>query len=242
MGLHARNAYLTGLALRRTLTDFAAVGLFQNDQGYLADSGEQLIIAFAGPREPDLAEGLAEWRDASAAQLDVHSAGRVHLGCQRQLRFSIREDMHRGLEKLYTGQSILLTGHSRGGALATLAAHELHYSGISQVSAFTFGAPRVGDVAFAESCQFPIYRVECAGDPVPQLPAVEGYSAAGECIWLGDDGGIHVSPGAASEQTSPGAEETQSTDPGSFTPDWPVKHAISWYVERLENGRPIADE
>ena len=52
----------------------------------------------------------------------------------------------------------VLTGHSLGGALATLAAHEL-VAALNQaatsihVSCYTFGAPRTGNHAFARDYQ-----------------------------------------------------------------------------------------
>ena len=48
--------------------------------------------------------------------------------------------------------SILLTGHSLGGALATLAAYDIRVSlnvPPCQIECYTFGAPRVGNYAFA---------------------------------------------------------------------------------------------
>ena len=49
---------------------------------------------------------------------------------------------------------LLLVGHSLGGALAQLAAHDIATAGAKQgltvsVGCYTFGAPRVGNHAFA---------------------------------------------------------------------------------------------
>lgn len=44
---------------------------------------------------------------------------------------------------------VLLTGHSLGGTLATLAAHDLATQcGLTNVQVYTFGAPRPGNRAF----------------------------------------------------------------------------------------------
>ncbi|MGE3799230.1 MAG: Mbeg1-like protein, partial [Thermomicrobiales bacterium] len=188
LGRHAQHAYSTGLELRRALVEHDAVGLFQRHQGYLTGTAEQIIISFAGSRSAESTFGLVDWCDNLTARLDEHACGRVHSGCHRQVQFYLKEEMLRGLEKLYTGQTILLTGHSRGGALALLAAHELQQAGFQQVAVFMFGAPKVGDQTFADSCGFPVYRIECEGDPVPLLPPLEGYVAVGSSIWLADDG------------------------------------------------------
>lgn len=55
-----------------------------------------------------------------------------------------------------SSMQILLTGHSLGGALATLAAYDIALSLESvlrkdQISCYAFGAPRTGTHAFAEN-------------------------------------------------------------------------------------------
>ncbi len=245
LGLHAQNAYQTGLDLRRTLTEYDAVGLFQGDQGYLVASGDQLVIAFAGSRKPETTFGLQDWCDNMTARLADHSLGQVHAGCQRQVRFSIKDDMLRGLDKLYTGQTILVTGHSRGGALAKLAAHELQQEGFLQVAVFTFGAPKVGDQTFAESCRFPVYRFECEGDPVPLLPPMQGYAAVGDSIWLADDGRIHTSQGPVHDLVlkgiSWGERILQILRQRSITPDMLTNHSMTCYLDRLQNGKLVEE-
>jgi predicted GTPase len=68
---------------------------------------------------------------------------------------------------------ICLTGHSLGGALATLAAYRLKRQNFPISCVYTFGAPRVGDSAFAsryEDCKIPHFRIENKNDIVPHLP------------------------------------------------------------------------
>lgn len=246
LGLHAQNAYQTGLDLRRTLLQYQAVGLFQRDQGYLVGATDQLIISFAGSRTMESTFGLVDWCDNLTARLDDHAAGRVHSGCHRQVQFYLKEDMLRGLEKLYTGQTILVTGHSRGGALAMLAAHELQQAGFLKVAVFTFGAPKVGDKEFAESCLFPVYRFECEGDPVPLLPPLKGYASVGESIWLADDGRIHTSQGPIHDLVlkgvSWGERILKIIRQKSISPDMLTHHGMPCYLDRLEKGRLVEVE
>ena len=46
---------------------------------------------------------------------------------------------------------VVLVGHSTGGALATLAAYDLHLHGLNVAEVWTFGSPRVGDATFANA-------------------------------------------------------------------------------------------
>lgn len=90
------------------------------------------------------------------------------------------------LLNLYKGEtlSITLTGHSLGGALATLTAYEIATlalnktspSSIVPVTVFTFGGPHVGDAVFKESfSELPglkALRVVEASDLVPKTMAM----------------------------------------------------------------------
>ena len=85
---------------------------------------------------------------------------------------------------------LLLTGHSLGGAAATLAGARLLSSGVSpeQLEVITFGAPAVGNAAFAAKYQpsLPLTRVVHSGDPVTGIlqTLVGGYRQFGrEITW-----------------------------------------------------------
>ena len=105
---------------------------------------ETLIISFRGSES---------WRDA------LTDASR------RMVQWHLRADiyLHRGFLRHYQSihnelcayikasgrRRLLVTGHSLGGALATLCTLELGYSNPDwYVCAYTFNAPRVGNVAF----------------------------------------------------------------------------------------------
>jgi triacylglycerol lipase len=88
---------------------------------------------------------------------------------------SVRDEIHDHIRnsgaKLYR-----VTGHSLGGALATLCAVDLQYNFGSRmaVEAYTFGSPRVGNDAFAESYNVRVpnsWRVVNGWDAVVGLPA-----------------------------------------------------------------------
>ncbi|TID18915.1 Mitochondrial distribution and morphology protein 10 [Venturia nashicola] len=78
-------------------------------------------------------------------------------------------------QKLYPQNRIVVTGHSLGGAVATLAAGALRKTGF-KVDLYTYGSPRVAneDLAVQLTLQAPSlgsnYRVTHLNDAVPQLP------------------------------------------------------------------------
>lgn len=86
---------------------------------------------------------------------------------------------------------IVFTGHSLGGALATLAC--LYYEqffnaqiGKNPVSAcYTFGAPRLGNTALQGLCKVPVYRYVNAADPVPRLPPEAFWAKFGMGVLTG---------------------------------------------------------
>ncbi|KAL7893781.1 Alpha/Beta hydrolase protein [Trichoderma sp. SZMC 28014] len=72
------------------------------------------------------------------------------------------------------GFSIVTTGHSLGGAVATLAAASLRTQGYS-IDIYTYGSPRVGNDVFANFVTAQPggeFRVTHVDDPVPRLPPI----------------------------------------------------------------------
>ena len=102
---------------------------------------------------------------------------KVHQGFLDAFR-SVRGQVDRYLP-CAEGLPIFITGHSLGGALATLGA--AHLSGRGLAACYTFGAPRVGDRGFASSLRIPVYRVVNPLDPVPLVPGRwRGYRDLGD--------------------------------------------------------------
>ncbi len=91
--------------------------------------------------------------------------------------------------------SVLVTGHSFGGALALLGALDIkNYFNLTskQIKLITFGQPRVGDVAFSNYVgQYfndnNYYRVTHYDDMIVHTPPQTGsqYRHAGHEVWYG---------------------------------------------------------
>jgi predicted lipase len=104
----------------------------------------------------------------------------------------------------YRTAGVYVTGHSLGGALATLAALDIK-STFGRVDQFyTYGEPRVGNAAFASyfAGAFPIYRVVHYADIVPHVPpyGLFGYTHGGTQIWYTED--MQTYQSCTAEQTT----------------------------------------
>lgn len=104
--------------------------------------------------------------------------------------FAVREQIHDYI-KNHPVSSVVVTGHSLGGALAKLCAVDIQYNFSKQVSieAFTYGAPKVGNDGFRDSYNERVpnsYRVVHGMDIVPEIPRWwQGYRAVDKEFRIG---------------------------------------------------------
>jgi len=96
-------------------------------------------------------------------------------------------------------KSIYVTGHSLGGALATLVAFFLHREGFPVAGVYTFASPRVGNAAWRRDYQRLLgaktYRIIAQGDLVPLVPGLlDGYRHVGTEIMLERSGRVVARP------------------------------------------------
>jgi hypothetical protein len=98
----------------------------------------------------------------------------------------------------YPSYTVVATGHSLGGALASLAAGVLRSQNIP-VELYTFGAPKPGLdglATFLTNTTFgATYRVTHKADPVPKLPpALLGYRHSSPEYYVTSGNGVQVAP------------------------------------------------
>ena len=115
---------------------------------------------------------------------------RVHTGFARALE-SVLLPLQTELRKSAVGagpgsrKPIFVTGHSLGGALATLAAYRLQRAGFPVRAVYLHAAPKVGDAAFSAeyaSRRIPTFRTEHWRDLVPTLPSAPLTGAANRAL------------------------------------------------------------
>lgn len=128
---------------------------------------------------------------------DAPVSMRIHKGFLRQY-LAIRKTLMEALQG-HEDDEIVITGHSLGGALASLAALDLNSAGYKMVYMVTFGAPRVGDQLFAERFEAAdsnctSFRIFKDRDPIPQILMSPKYFHVGKGLLLDDWGNLrHIS-------------------------------------------------
>jgi len=103
---------------------------------------------------------------------------------------SIRETLIKfARDKRVAFDTVLVAGHSYGGAVATLCATDMQYNVAMSVTCITSGSPRVGNKHFVKSFNRRImtsYRFVVRNDTIPMLPSlISGYSHVKGHIKLG---------------------------------------------------------
>ncbi|MGF6968132.1 hypothetical protein OKW43_005160 [Paraburkholderia sp. WC7.3g] len=136
-------------------------------RGLALDSPSVLVIAFAGSQT---------WKDW-LSNLDMRKVrtpfGGVHSGFSRSFQDIEREVLPYIGALSMVNKPIVICGHSRGGALATLLAAILHHHGTPVHSVYAFGSPKVGGPDFAKYWQetgIPLSLVVYGNDLIPTLP------------------------------------------------------------------------
>ena len=158
----------------------------------LADTGAS--VGFTGMRDR-----MSKALEGSESKSPLHHKGkfaqlRVGAGFLQQY---LGEGLNRRVNEVINEQlsahsdySILVTGHSLGGACATLSAYEAASTHLdTHVLLITFGAPRTVNGEFSRvMSRMPnlrAYRVTNELDPVSRVPSsVNGFQHVGHMIWL----------------------------------------------------------
>lgn len=153
---------------------------YDHEHGRFGGARRHCVVAFRGTVELHNKAADAEsmlstpWPPGGADWCLNCAVGMGFSGAYEELRESLWE----ALRGLGCGDASL-TGHSLGGAMAILAAFELRaLLGFRASPVYTFGAPRVGNQAFADAftelsmsrdIDPPAWRVIHYKDPVPRL-------------------------------------------------------------------------
>lgn len=154
-------------------------------QAYIFTGVIDTVVACRGT-EPN------EWNDiradANATTALAETVGKVHSGFKQEV-----DDLWPELEKaLVSNENTLwFTGHSLGGAMATIGAGRCFLSHIKSMPSglFTYGSPRVGNKRYVNHVELNHYRWVNNNDIVTRVPpAWLGYRHCGQEMYLDSDG------------------------------------------------------
>lgn len=142
-------------------------------QGYIAGNDAMVLIAFRGTE----ADRLNDWLTDLDAEHTSGPHGKVHKGFYVRGLLSVWDQLSHALPAFIgRGQTVWLTGHSLGAAIANLAAAELlARQCVKAISGlYTFGEPRAGNADFSawfnQLLKPRTFRFVNDNDIVPHVP------------------------------------------------------------------------
>jgi predicted lipase len=177
--------------LSRSIQVKAFINNTEDIQGFVgySPSHNAVIAAFRGT--VDVKNWIANL-DGSQVGYSKCSGCAVHKGFYNgysEVSATVKAQVQFVLSK-YRTAAIYVTGHSLGGALATLAALDIKGTFGRLDVFYSYGEPRVGNAAFASyfANQVPVFRVIHYADIVPHVPPLNmAYTHGGNQIWYTED-------------------------------------------------------
>lgn len=147
---------------------------FQGHRGYIAENQEMVLVAIKG--SDHLFDWLANGRFLQSKFDDLAGIekARVHSGVAGEFR-RLYSAVKVALEQKEIGfKPVLITGHSLGGALATILTYRLYLDGYNIAALNVFGQPKFANDVFANQLERVIGKftthVISSADVVASLP------------------------------------------------------------------------
>ena len=156
-------------------------------QCYVVWNDTDAVICFRGTEPKEMSDIKA---DLNAIQKQgLHNKGDVHGGFQGEIN-KLWDLIVEKINEL-KDHKIYITGHSLGGAMATICAKRLQEQKVEVQCLYTYGSPRVGDRRWVKSLQIPHYRFQNNNDVVCKVPFwIMGYRHHGKNVYIGYNGKI----------------------------------------------------
>jgi predicted lipase len=237
-------------------------------QGVLFRTENNIILAFRGTQE------MRDWRTnikiklrkfSGKSKLETvdleteivsllkseevfHENARVHRGFQNAWDSVSQEAIASILRwrRVCPKANIWVTGHSLGGALATMAAAALQDNGVKVSGLYTFGQPRVGDWVFQRQFNKALgdraFRYVNNNDIVPEVPPPvlpwtfpRVYRHIGQKYYFDVQGNLTKNPGAVKRVTDFFLGYLAGTLEQGF--DGINDHRMELYVSHLQKAR-----
>ncbi len=178
-----KDVYINGAGFLQPPAVFSA-GPLSIDGCLVGEIPDGLVLAFRGTMPLDFNDPptVRDWvGDFQADPIAVNGfPGAVHAGFSGALALltpSITAELQKQQANAQPGRPLFITGHSKGGAMAALAAWSFHANAFEPVKVVTFAAAKPGDAAFRaayEAAGINHTRYEYNIDIVPHLPLSDG--------------------------------------------------------------------
>ncbi|MEY3786555.1 MAG: hypothetical protein RLZ75_762 [Pseudomonadota bacterium] len=162
-----------------------------DSQLFIGHNGTAIVIAFRGTTT------IQDWMIDAKIGFTNTPHGKVHRGFNTALDSVWPTLMDTLKQKQIYAQSLWITGHSLGGALATLCAARLSLDEHKPINGlYTFGQPRVGDRQYSREIDNELkhryFRFVNNNDIVTRLPTRLGsYNHAGSVLFFDSAGKLH---------------------------------------------------
>ncbi|CDM29794.1 hypothetical protein DTO013E5_6152 [Penicillium roqueforti] len=226
------NCPLVESADTTTLYEFDETSSYGDVAGFLAvdKTNKLLVVSFRGSRT------LSNW--IANINFGFTDASSICSGCEAHGGFleaweAVAADLTskiKAAKATYSGYTLVVTGHSYGGALATLGGIVLRNGGY-EPSVYTYGQPRVGNKALAQyiTDQGSLWRVTHTDDLVPKVPpATVGFSHASPEYWITSGDNTTVTSSDIDVIVGVGSK---SGNAGTLNPD---TAAHNWYLGHID--------
>jgi len=252
---------------QQNLCTFTTVSLHSDavtdSHGFLAINDDIVLLAFCGTK-------ISQWQNIFT-DLQTHLVesinypGKVHYGFETAVKSLMQQPhtdnttdapapLHPPLLQTLTevlqgtGRQLWITGHSLGGALATLAAVLCEQNSLSVDTICTFGAPMVGDVDFAAAYDTLFLnrheRFVNHDDVIPLMPSSQFYLLSATSLLLGEAEGSYRQVGTlryinqAGEVIANSSLDTRISDHHLPIPlDARASHRKTLYIKAMSNYR-----
>ncbi len=171
--------------------------------GFIAISHDKAVLAFAGT------DGLKDWKNNAktwSESIEDSSCGkkmRLHKGFKKTAMEVINNNNHALLTHLASlqsqGKKIYITGHSLGGALATITAYYAKTAkpSVDIAGVYTFGQPYTGDDDFQGCYDAHLkdltFRFVSDKDIVPKTRLDSSYRHVGVFLFFNENGALQNS-------------------------------------------------
>jgi triacylglycerol lipase len=210
LGKAADLAYRSATVVKSTAAKWGmTANFFSGDvgiadtQAFVAKDASIVIVAFRGTETKEPKDFLT---DADFAQVAVRPGGAlrglVHAGFQQALDAvwpSVEAAIRTACD---ANQTVWVTGHSLGAALATLATARLCAAGTNVSGLYTFGSPRAGNhdyaACFGKLAGARTFRFVNHRDIVPRVPPETfgkfSYKHVGQVEYFDKDGNLSGGP------------------------------------------------